>query len=261
MNSQSVNSLFGNAASDGAIGAGAVAVLTAPDLGAQIQAGLGVSVDDVSASEVVLVTLLVDDSGSIDASGNEQTVRDGCNLVMQALASSKQNDGILVSIRYLNGTVLTPFVPLDQAPVLDSQNYRATGGTPLYDQSVVALGGVIAKTQEFLDSGVGCRSVSLIVSDGADMHSRRNKAADVAKVVRDMRLTESHIVAAMGIDDGCTDFRKVFGDMGVDAKWILTPGDSPAEIRKAFQVFSQSAVSASQSAGSFSQAAGSGFTS
>ncbi len=259
-NSQSVNALFGNAADDGNVGAGAIAVLTAPDLGAQIQAGLGISVDDVTASEVVLVTILVDDSGSIDAAGNEQTVRDGCNLVMDALAKSKQGDGILVGIRYLNGTVLTPYVPLDQAPILDSRNYRAWGGTPLYDQSVVTLGGVIAKAQEFLDAGVACRSVTLIVSDGDDAHSRRNSAADVAKVANDMRRTESHIVAAMGIDDRHTDFRKVFGEMGVDGKWILTPGNSPSEIRKAFQVFSQSAVRASQGAGAFSQAAGAGFT-
>jgi len=38
--------------------------LTAVDLGAQIQAGLGITVDDVKASEVVLLTMMPDDSGS-----------------------------------------------------------------------------------------------------------------------------------------------------------------------------------------------------
>ena len=52
------------------------------DLGAQIQAGLGVEVDDVPAAEVVLVTMMPDDSGSIRFSGNAEAVRSGHNHVL-----------------------------------------------------------------------------------------------------------------------------------------------------------------------------------
>ncbi len=261
MNSSNVQNLFGAAQAGGDISAVAAQVLNIPDLGIQIQAGLGVSVDDVSASEVTLVTLLVDDSGSIDIAGNEQVVRDGCNEIIDALGKSKQSDSILISIRCLNGKVITPYVPLSQAPRLDASNYRADGGTPLYDQSVVICGQVIAKRQEFTDGGVACRAVTALVSDGADLHSRRNSANDVAIVVKDMLLTESHILIGVGIDDGHTNFRKVFGDMGIDDKWVLTPGNNSSEIRRAFAVVSQSAVRASQGAAGFSQAAGAGFTS
>ena len=72
-------------------------------------------------------------------------------------------------------------------------------------------------------------------------------------------MNEDHIIAAMGIDDGRTDFRKVFREMGIPDQWILTPGNTPAEIRKAFRVFSSSAVRASQSGASFSQMAAGGF--
>jgi hypothetical protein len=72
-------------------------------------------------------------------------------------------------------------------------------------------------------------------------------------------MAENHIIAAMGIDDGRTDFRQVFQDMGIRDEWILTPGNSQKDIRNAFQVFSQSAVRASQSAGSFSQTSLGGF--
>jgi hypothetical protein len=34
--------------------------------------------------------------------------------------------------------------------------------------------------------------------------------------------------------------------MGIPDRWVLTPGNSASEIRRAFQVFSQSAVRASQ---------------
>ena len=78
-----------------------------------------------------------------------------------------------------------------------------------------------------------------------------------------MLMQETHIVAAMGIDDGgLTDFRSVFREMGFHDEWILTPANNPSDIRRAFQVFSQSAVRASQGAASFSQTAqgGSGWT-
>ena len=70
---------------------------------------------------------------------------------------------------------------------------------------------------------------------------------------------ESHIVAAMGISDKTTDFRRVFRDMGIPDQWILTPGGTQSEVRKAFHAFSQSAVRLSQGKASFSRAALGGF--
>jgi len=255
-----VNDLFEEAHAEGVLSPSSLQTLTGVDLGAQIQAGLGISVDDVQASEVVLLTIMPDDSGSIRHAGNEEPVREGHNLVLDAVTRSKQGDGVLAHTRYLNGNVLFPYRPIDQAIAMTSKNYDANQGTPLYDQTVVLLGSVVAKTQEFTRNGVMARSVTLVITDGADQHSRRASAKDVAALVRDMTRSEAHIVAAMGISDGTTDFRAVFREMGIEDRWILTPGNNPSEIRNAFQVFSQSAVRASQAA-SFSASALGGFTS
>jgi hypothetical protein len=254
-----VNDLFEEAHAEGVLSPSSLQTLTGVDIGAQIQAGLGISVDDVQASEVVLLTIMPDDSGSIRFAGNEQAVREGHNLVLDALTKSKQGDGVLAHTRYLNGSVLFPYRPIDQAIPMTPGNFEPNQGTPLYDQSVVLLGSVVAKAQEFTRNGVVARSVTLIITDGADQHSRRAHAKDVAALVRDMTRSEAHIVAAMGISDGTTDFRAVFRDMGIEDRWILTPANNPSDIRKAFQVFSQSAVRVSQAA-SFSQGAASGFT-
>jgi len=254
-----VKQLFQSAQAEGAISPTTLQTLTVVDLGAQIQAGLGICVDDVQASEVVLVTVMPDDSGSIASAGNTQAVRDGHNLVLDALSSSKQRDSILAHTRYLNGHVLFPYRPVAGAVRMDSGNYNPDQGTPLYDQTVVLLGTVLAKAQEFSQSGVVCRTVTLIITDGADQSSSRATATDVAVIVRDMTRSESHIVAAMGIADGSTHFRDVFRRMGIADKWILTPGNSAKDIRAAFQVFSQSAVRASQAAGTFATAAAGGF--
>jgi hypothetical protein len=232
----------------GALSATSMKTLDVLDLGAQIQAGLGVCVDDVASSEVVLVTMMPDDSGSIESAGNAAAVCDGHNLVLDALKASKQSGDVFVHTRYLNGHVLYPYSPLDGAVPMSSANYRADKGTPLYDQAVVLLGTVLAKSQEFTGAGVPVRTVTLLITDGGDCASTRATASTVRQLVRDLLAQEHHVVAAMGIDDGSTDFRQVFRDMGIPDRWILTPGNTASEIRKAFQVFSQSAMAASQGA-------------
>ncbi|MBW4521846.1 MAG: hypothetical protein KME16_19360 [Scytolyngbya sp. HA4215-MV1] len=255
-----LNQLFQSAQAEGVLSSASLQALNVHDIGAQIQAGLGIHVDDVIASEVVLVTLMPDDSGSIQYGNNAATVRAGHNTVLDALLSSNQSANILAHNRYLNGFVLYPYCPVSRAVRMDDRNYTPNQGTPLYDQTVVLLGTVLAKAQEFSDNGVPVRTVTLIITDGADAHSRRATAKTVRSLVQDMLRTENHIIAAMGIDDGGqTDFRQVFRDMGIRDEWILTPGNGQKEIRQAFQMFSQSAVRASQSSGNFSQAALGGF--
>ena len=77
MSQNGLTTLFENATAQGSLSQGALQVVTVEDIGTAINAALGVSVDDVKASEVVLATLLIDDSGSIRGAGNEQAVREG----------------------------------------------------------------------------------------------------------------------------------------------------------------------------------------
>ncbi len=252
--------LFAQAAADGILSPAASQVITVANAGTRIKAALGISVDDVKASEVLLVTIMVDDSGSIRmAAGNTEAVREGHNGVLDALGASKQTDSILVCTRLLNGEVICPYAPLSSAVRLDTHNYNPDKGTPLYDETVVLLGTVLAKAQEFVNNGVTVRTATLNITDGSDQHSRKHEAADVAKIVADMLREETHIIAGMGIDDGYTDFRSIFSQMGIRDEWILTPKKTPSEIRKAFAVFSQSAVRASQSAAQFSTVSVGGF--
>lgn len=253
-----LSNLFQSAQAEGLLSQSSVHALNVIDIGAQIQAGLGISVDDVAASEVVLVTLMPDDSGSIRFAGNAPVVSAGHNTVLDALSNCNQQDNILCHTRYLNGQVLFPYCPVAQAVRMTPQNYDPNQGTPLYDQTVVLLGTVLAKAQGFADNGVPVRTVTLIITDGGDEHSHRSTAQSVRSLVSDMLRAENHIVAAMGIDDGSTDFRKVFREMGIRDEWILTPGNGQKDIRQAFQVFSQSAVRVSQSA-SFSHPGFGGF--
>jgi len=256
-----VKDLFSQARAEGDLSTASFRSLTVnADIGQRIQAGLGIAPGDVAAAEVVLVTLMVDDSGSIRFAGNADAVRDGHNLVLDSLLASRQMAEVLVHTRYLNGHVLYPYRPLADAVRMTRKNYDPTQGTPLYDQAAVLLGTVLAKAKEFEQNGVPVRTVTLLITDGADVHSRNQTAASIRSIVEDMQKSEGHIIAGMGIDDGSTPFAEVFREMGIPDEWILTPGATSSEIHGAFQVFSQSVVQASQSVLGFSQAAMKGFT-
>lgn len=259
--------------------------LSLNDLGQTMQAGLGVSVDDVSSSDAILLLLVLDDSGSISfVPGNEQAVRDGVNSILEALAATKQAPSVYVYCVRLNRGILYPFKPLidgktgklDPALKLTPQNYSASGGTPLFRTSLTAFGTAVAKVQEFANAGVPARAITVIITDGGDTDGGR--AANCQQVVHDLLHTEMHLVIGMGIDDGSTDFVNVFTDMGIQAggrktkrdkpapgapNWVLTPSNDPSSIRHACAMVSQSAVRASQAAGggggNFSQVAAGGF--
>ena len=257
MSKTSVNQLLSSAQESGVITPEIVSIIG--DQGVAIQNALGVNIDDINASEVTLVTLIIDDSGSIRFSSNAQIVREGHNSIINALKATKQRDEILAHCVYLNGKILYPYGLVNSAILMDSSNYDPNLGTPLYDQTVVTLGAVLLKAQEFRDNGVPCRTVTCIVTDGADEHSVKNTTSDVSKIVNKMLMSEMHIISAMGIDNGSTDFNQIFESMGIQKKLILTPSNNPSEIRKAFLMVSQSAVNASQGAASFSQTAAGGF--
>jgi len=261
MSKLSVSELFQSAQDEGIVSRESMQVLAAIDIGQEIEDALGVPALEVDSSEVVLVTMMIDDSGSIKYVDNEDIMREGHNLVLDALTdqdrlSKGQIASILAHTCYLNGTVLFPYCFIPNAVKMTKQNYNATGGTPLYDESAVLLAKVLAKTQEFALDGVPVRTITLIVTDANDEHSIKMEAADVAKLAKDMLMQENHIIAGMGISDGETDFHKVFSSMGIRDEWILTPKNTKSEIRAAFQIFSQSAQEGSKTAQNFSSMGG-----
>lgn len=231
-------------------------------VGARRQLSLGSPVDQYKEERVLLIAVLIDDSSSLnvvvekdpkterpisrpassdDPKSNAEAVRVGHNAVIQTLLDSERSSAVWFHARYLRGYELTPWRSLQNAARMDSNNYKPNGGTPLYDETVAILGSIIVKSQEFRNHWVEVRTATLIVSDGEDTESKTQTPVAVRSVVTDMYNMGIHIIAAMGIDDGKTDFRKVFIEMGIKESLILTPGSTPDEIRKAFGLFGKMA--------------------
>lgn len=250
--STDVNALLLSAQDDGMSGQ-AIQILSSDDISGQMHAAMGIDPDDMMMSELVLVSILVDNTISI--APFVDSIRDGHNLIIESLASTKQKDGIMIFCVDMDGHTIYPYRMAENAEKLTTVNYAPTrGNTPLFDATLKMLAAIAAKTQQALDNGISTRSISLIMTDGGD-NSSRHSAHDVATVVADM-LPNDHIVAAMGIGSYASSFNQVFADMGIPPEWVLPPGSTQSDIRKAFALFSQSAVSVSQSAGAMTTGGG-----
>lgn len=245
-----VKSLFAGATATGALTPAAAAVVT-PDMTTGIAAAMGITADDVTASNVTLINFVVDDSTSIKSvQGNREAVRDGCNMILDAVKATKDEDGILATLRFLNkDKPLYPYTQIGNAIRLDDRNYDPSGYTPLYDTIAENMGLVVAKAHELNVQGVQARSVTMILTDGANVGSTHHTSPEsVRPLIKAALASEQHLVLVMGISDGSTDFVDIFTRMGVPRENILTPGNSPHEIRAACMMFSKSAVRASVAA-------------
>jgi uncharacterized protein YegL len=244
---EDVKVLLASAAASGTLGA-ATSQLLSGDLGAVVVAGAaGMATEDIAASDVTLVTVLIDASSSIASRSLEQAVRDGQNLLVDAFAASKEKDAILMALWTFNGelTVHHAYVPVDDGVRLDANNYAGVGGTRLYDTWIDALTANVAYAQRLRDSGTPCQSVVVVVTDGEDCGSRRS-ARDCLKISRDLLATEQFTLAFVGVGND-VDFHAVAKQMGVPDANIAVQKDATAStLRQLFRMVSQSAIRASR---------------
>lgn len=254
MDTTDLKGLLVSAASDNEVCPSTTALLTDASTLRQINRGDGITADEYTGSEVYIVTLLVDDSGSIFEQredkqtkkfySNEEAVCLGHNEILGALLGTKKRGSTIVSTRLLNGGVVSPYVMLEHAPRLEAgKNFVDGGATPLMDQMVVVIGSVLAKAREFEDAGIVVRTWTLVVTDGRDYGSTKASAADVANLAGSLN-SEQHQLLGLGVSDGRTDFKEEFRNLGV-VKLILSTND-PSAIRSAMRLASQSAAAMNQ---------------
>jgi len=242
--SGSVGSLLSNAVASGVLSQGAIT----GNLGAVVVAGAaGKALEDITASDVTLITLLVDRSSSIADRRLQAAVRDGQNALVDAFAGAKEKDSVLMALWTFGSSadVLHGYVPVDDAVRLDSKNYRPGGSTLLYDTWCDALTANVAYAQRLRDGGTPCRSVVVVVTDGEDVGSRRT-AGDCARLSADLLASEQFTLAFVGVGKD-VDFHAVAKAMGVPDGCVLVQKDAtPSALRAAFVMVSRSAIRASQ---------------
>lgn len=231
------------------------------NLGSIVIAGAaGVDTETIEASEVTLVTMLIDKSSSIASRALEQAIRDGQNLLVDAFASARERDSVLMALWTFNDelTVHHAYLPVGDAQRLDAASYNAVGGTRLYDTWCDALAANVAYADRLHASGTPCRSVVVVITDGEDCGSRKSAAA-CAKASRAVLATEQFTLAFVGVGAD-VDFHAVALRMGVPKDCIAVQKDAtPATLRQLFRMVSQSAIRASRGLVAPSGGGGGGF--
>jgi uncharacterized protein YegL len=240
--------LLDQAQADGTLSAQSRSLLSG-DLGEMVIAGAaGKAMEDIAATEVTLLTMIVDASSSIAARGLEDAVRQGQHVLLDALAGSREKDGILVAQWTFNHQldVLHSYLAVEDAVRLDKKNYAGKGSTRLYDTWCDALAANVAYAQRLRDSGTPCRSIVVVITDGEDCGSKHS-AADCARLSVDLIASEQFVLAFVGVGDEA-DFRAVARSMGVpDASVAVQRDATPSGLRQVFQMVSRSAIRASRS--------------
>jgi hypothetical protein len=218
------------------------------NLGPLVLAGAaGKALEDITASDVTLVTLLIDASGSIADRGLEQAVRDGQNALLEAFGGAKEKDSVLLALWTFNADqkVLHSYVPVEDATRLDAKNYRGIGSTRLYDTWCDALTANVAYAQRLRDGGTPTRSVVVVVTDGEDVGSTRTSPM-CAQLSKDLLASELFTLAFVGVGKD-TQFELIAAAMGVPAGCVHVQRDAtPSGLRKTFHLVSKSAIRASQ---------------
>ncbi len=247
MTQDEANALVSSATSTGVL-SGASSTLITGNLGNLVLAGAaGKDLEDITASDVTLVTVLIDSSSSIKDRGLEKAVREGQNALLDAFAGARERDAVLLACWTFasDAQVLHSYVPVDEATRLDQRNYRAGGATKLYDTWCNALAANVAYAQRLRDGGTPTRSVVVVVTDGEDVGSKRTAQA-CASLSRDLLASELFTLALVGVGND-VNFEAVAKSMGVPAGCILWEKDAtPSGLRRAFTLVSKSAVRASQ---------------
>lgn len=242
-----VAKLFDSAMKAGII-SGATQDLLSGHLGPLVVAGAaGKPLEDIDASDVTLITVLVDASSSIEHRGLEQAVRDGHKALLDAFAGSREEGSILVALWTFADApkVVHAYVPVADATRLDKKNYRGRGSTALYEVWCDALASNVAYAEQLRSGGTPVRSVVVVVTDGEDVGSRRT-THDCARISRDLLASEQFILAFVGVGSEA-DFTRVAGAMGVPAGCIAVQKDAtPSALREVFQMVSRSAIRASK---------------
>ncbi|MBI4814668.1 MAG: VWA domain-containing protein [Deltaproteobacteria bacterium] len=212
-----------------------------------IAGAAGAALEDIMASEVTLVTVLVDRSSSIGARRLEDAVRAGQSALLDAFVGSKERDSILVALWTFatSVSVVHSYVPAKDATRLDGKNYRSSGSTVLYDVWCDALAANVAYAQRLRDGGTPSKSVVVVVTDGEDTGSKRTQA-DCARISKDLLASESFVLAFVGVGRD-VNFRAVAKGMGVPDGCIAEEKTAtPSALRHVFQMVSKSAIRTSQ---------------
>ncbi len=222
----------------------------------------GTNIADLEAAEYTLVTIALDETGSI--SGYESQITDMLKAAIDACKRSPFSENLLIRVirfgsQYRRGSSdgvdeLHGFKPLVAIDLADYPILRAGGMTPLNDAVYSGVGAMNVYAKELVDLDFAVNGITFVITDGGE-----NASVATAQMVQDElqrsvtgEIMESHYSVLIGIGTGSGDADGVLqafqADTGMDQ--FIWAGDANAgNLAKLAQFVSQSISSTSQALG------------
>lgn len=199
-------------------------------------------VEEIQTSETINAVFVVDVSPSIG--GYEAELNAAFNEFIQEMQGSHIADDLFVSIITFADVIKSKqgFQPV--ASVKPS-NFKPTGfGTALYDAVKLGMKNAIDYREAQNRTGVNCKTLVFVLTDGIDNSSERGSATDVKKMHDDIMQDEANAFAFTSILFGINekgakkDYTKAKDEMGI--QHLAEVGVSAKEIRKMISWISSS---------------------
>lgn len=216
----------------------------------------GTRIEKLGATEYTLVTVAVDETGSV--SGFDVELKKALTTAVDACKKSPRSDNILVRVitfgsQYGNGVnEIHGFKPLAEIDTTQYPDIRPGGATPLCDAVYSAVGAMNVYGKDLQDQDFGVNGIAFIITDGGD-----NDSTATMKMVKDQleksvtgETMESMVsvligINAMGSAAALQDFQQKAG-----ITQFIDAGDAtPRKLAKLAAFVSQSVSSQSQALG------------
>jgi len=202
-------------------------------------------VDKLENENVTLVSILLDESGSMDQ--YQQVMKQSIDTFKKSIKNSKSADELLVSVTRFNGNITSGgFQLIDDV----STDYNPGGSTVLYDAIILGQknlydGNKTGYLEQLKANGIRVKAVLVIFSDGEDNGSR-NVLRDAVDAIG--KLKSQEILTAFVAFGGSA--KGIAQQLGIADADVLETSATESELRKVFDILSKSAISSSQSAAS-----------
>lgn len=135
----------------------------------------GARLEQLGASEYTLVTIAVDETGSV--SGFQDELREMLVTAVASCQASDRSENLLVRVvtfgsQHNQGVnEIHGFKPLVDIDVANYPTIQPGGMTPLYDAVYSSVGALNGYGQQLVDDGYGVNAITFIITDGADNRS------------------------------------------------------------------------------------------
>jgi uncharacterized protein YegL len=217
----------------------------------------GARIDNLGATEYTLVTIAVDETGSVY--GFEKDLREAILVAVDACKRSPRSDNLLLrvvtfstssgadGVREIHG-----FKPLVDISDSDYPDLDPGGMTPLYDATFSSVGALVQYGQELMDNDFLANGIVFVITDGGDNASSTSPQMvrdEIEKVVRD-EVLESLATVLIGIN--AVEYKRELEyfaqEAGLD-QYIDVGDVTKAKLAKLANFISQSISSQSQALG------------